>query len=257
MKLCFSTLGCHDRTLKEIISVAKKFDMAALEIRGIAGELNNEKIPCFSAAEASETRKMLSDAKVRPLILGTSCTFHDPTSYESAIQEGYKAIEIAARIGFSAIRVFGDRITEDLCIARVANGVETLCRYAENFGVDVYLEVHGDFITEQSLVPITKQCGALARFGLIWDACHTRNTFPDPRRFYDLFATFIRHVHLKDIRGTQHVLPGDGEIPIKEITDYMTAKGYDGYFSLEWERKWHPELQPIEDALALYTKILK
>ena len=38
MKLCFSTLGCHDRTLEEIFSLAKKFNIDALEIRGVNGK---------------------------------------------------------------------------------------------------------------------------------------------------------------------------------------------------------------------------
>lgn len=260
MKLCFSTLGCHDRTLEEIFSLAKKFNIDALEIRGIAGELDNEKIACFSAKNAGGTKAAFADVGVRPLVLGTSCTFHDPDGYENAIKEGYAAIEIAARIGFSAIRVFGDRITQNDatgCIQRVSEGVKALCDYASAFGIDVYLEVHGDFITEQSLAPIIEACGSHPRFGLIWDVCHTRNTYPDPRVFYDRFAPYIRHVHLKDINGAQHVLPGEGTLPLEKIAKHLTKKGYNGYFSLEWERKWHPELPPIEEALVRYFHIMK
>lgn len=259
MKLCFSTLGCHDHSLEEILSLAKNHGIDALEIRGISGELDNEKIACFSKEEASETKKAFARLGVRPLVLGTSCAFHDLSKYEAALAEGYAAIEIASRIGFSAIRVFGDRTLGDEaeCIDRVCEGVLSLCRYAERFGVDVYLEVHGEFNTEERLLLVIERCGAHPRFGLIWDACHTRNTFPDPRVFYDRFAPYIRHVHLKDIKGEKHMFPGEGTLPLKQIAVYLTERGYGGYFSLEWERKWHPELPPIEEALERYLCIMK
>ena len=141
------------------------------------------------------------------------------------------------------------------CIKRVSEGVKALCDYASGFGIDVYLEVHGDFITEERLAPIVARCEASPRFGLIWDACHTRNTYPDPRVFFDRFAPYIRHVHLKDINEARHVLPGEGTLPLEEIAKYLTKKGYNGYFSLEWERKWHPELPPIEEALEKFVAL--
>ena len=260
MKLCFSTLGCTDYTLNDVICVAKRFGIDALEIRGLSGELDNEKISHFSMAESKKTKAMLSHSALTPLVLGTSCTFHESEKTDAALREGYAAIEIAARLGFSAIRVFGDRVTDEgeaACIARVADGVHTLCRSAESYGVDVYLEVHGDFVTEERLMPVIMRCGECPRFGLIWDICHTRESYPDPRAFYDRFAGVIRHVHMKDIIDGKHVLPGEGTLPIREIADYMTAHGYDGYFSLEWEKKWHPELPPMEHALERYCRIMR
>ena len=37
----------------------------------------------------------------------------------------------------------------------------------------------------------------------------------------------------------------------------LIEDGYTGYFSLEWERKWEPELEPIEIALEHYKKLLE
>ena len=192
-------------------------------------------------------------------VLGTSATFHDKENFENALAEGHAAIDIAGAIGCPAIRVFGDNLTSDPegAIARVADGIFTLCEYAKERGVDVLLEVHGQFVTEAALMPIVHRCGAHPRFGLLWDVCHTRNSFPDFRAFYALFAPYIRHVHFKDIIGDRHTLPGEGTLPLKEIADMMTAGGYDGCFSLEWERKWHPELPPIEQALEKYTAIFR
>jgi hypothetical protein len=39
--------------------------------------------------------------------------------------------------------------------------------------------------------------------------------------------------------------------------DRLLADGYDGYFSLEWEKKWHPEIGNIEPAMDAICKILR
>ena len=252
MKWCFSTLGCTDRTLPEVISLAKRYGISAVEIRGLSGEINNEKIPDFARENALATKKMLSDAEVLPLILGTSASFHDKDSFEKNILEGKKALEIASRIGFSAIRVFGNSIKENESevISRVANGVRELCVFADKLGVLVFLEVHGDFNTVERLMPIVDICREYNSFGVIWDICHTHETYgKNWREFYDSLAPYIRHVHFKDVKERKQVLPGDGELPIRAVAEYMTSKGYDGYFSLEWEKYWHKDLPEIETAL--------
>ena len=69
---------------------------------------------------------------------------------------------------------------------------------------------------------------------------------------------YIRHVHLKDMLpdGTL-VATGDGEIPLLPIIDRLLTDGYDGYFSLEWERKWKTYLAPIEEALVRYAELVE
>jgi sugar phosphate isomerase/epimerase len=259
IKWCFSTLGCTDRSLQEILALAARFGVSALEVRGIGGVLNNGEIADFAPENAAKTKELMAAAGVTPLILGTSVSFHDEEKFAENLQMGSRDIEIAARLGFSAVRVFGNRIVGDeaACIRRVAEGVRTLCRAAAEKGVSVFLEVHGDFHTVSRLMPIAELCGACENFGLIWDICHTHAAYgADWRRFYEPLAPFIRHVHLKDIKKGVHVLPGEGELPIREVVTALTDNGYDGWFSLEWEKHWHKELPEIEPAMESLLRTL-
>ncbi|MBE6595078.1 MAG: sugar phosphate isomerase/epimerase [Ruminococcaceae bacterium] len=252
MKWCFSTLGCTDRSLGEILALAHRYGIAAVEVRGIGGVLDNGEIADFAPENAPKTKEMLQGAGVMPLILGTSVSFHDKEKFAENLQAGKRDIEIAARLGFSAVRVFGNRIVGDEaeCIGRVAEGVRALSLVAAPLGVSVLLEVHGDFNTVPRLISIIERCDGCENFGLIWDICHTHAIYgADWRRFYDALAPFIRHVHLKDIKKGLHVLPGEGELPICEVIRTMQADGYEGCFSLEWEKHWHKELPEIEVAL--------
>ena len=259
MNLCFSTLGCSERNLDEILALCADFGFSSIEIRGIGGVLDNRLIPDFGRERISETAEKFKSAGVAPLILGTSCSFHEKDNFESAVSEGDAAVFTAASLGAFGIRVFGNNLGENPAESteRVTDGIRRLCKTADENGVDVLLEVHGDFNTVETLMPVASALKSEKRFGLIWDICHTQKTYGENwREFYDAFRPFIRHVHIKDIRGDTLVLPGDGEIPIKEIAAYMISDGYSGAFSLEWEKKWHPELAEIEEAIIKFIEIM-
>lgn len=252
MKRCFSTLGCTEYSLEQALALANRFGVTALEVRGLQGELDNARIAAFAPDRIDRTAEAFRNAGVIPLILGTSCAFHEENKAADALREGFLSVELAARVGFRAIRVFGNRIVgeERSCIDRVADGIGRLCAYAKEQNVDVLLETHGDFNTEARLRAVCDRCGGRDNFGLIWDVCHTHATYGDRwTEFCDRFVPYIRHVHLKDIDGRNNVLPGTGILPLPEMADYLVGLGYEGYFSLEWERKWHPDLPPVEQAL--------
>ena len=257
MNLCFSTLGCTEKSLDEILDLCASFEFSMLEIRGIGGVLDNRLIPDFSEEKISSTTERFKKADAAPLILGTSCSFHEKENFESAVSEGSAALQTAAALGARGIRVFGNNLGENPAEStdRVIDGIRQLC--AEKADVDVLLEVHGDFNTVEALMPVVKALKNEKHFGLIWDICHTQKTYGENwREFYDAFRPFIRHVHIKDIKGDKLVLCGDGDIPIKQIASQMLSDGYGGAFSLEWEKKWHPELAGIEEALIKFKEIM-
>ena len=94
-------------------------------------------------------------------------------------------------------------------------------------------------------------------FGLIWDIGSSDMVYGENwQPFYELIRPFIKHVHLKDQNGEELTLPGEGSIPIVPIVKRLIADGYDGCFSLEWEKKWCPEIGNIEPALDKLTELL-
>ena len=260
MNLCFSTLGCTERSLDEILELCTRFGFAQLEIRGIGGVLDNRLIPDFGEDRIDKTAQRFKSAGVTPLILGTSCSFHEKENFENAVTEGEAAVLTAAALGASGIRVFGNNLGKNPSEStkRVIDGISSLCKTADESGVDILLEVHGDFNTVETLMPVVSALKNEKRFGLIWDICHTQKTYGENwREFYNAFREHIRHVHIKDLSGDELVLPGDGEIPVKNIVSHMICDGYSGAFSLEWEKKWHPELAEIEEAIVRFKEIMQ
>ena len=139
IKWCFSTLGCTERSLSEIISLANKYSISAVEIRGMGGKLDNESIPEFAKSNLLLTKDVFKKAKITPLVLGTSLSFHDEVDLHKNISAAKNALNIAYNVGFDSIRVFGNSIVgeEKLCVERVASGVREVCFAAQKVGITV------------------------------------------------------------------------------------------------------------------------
>lgn len=267
-KLCFSTLGCAGLCLAESARLGKTHGMSGIELRGIAGETDARKIPDLAAEHAADSRALLDEVGIVPVVLGTSCKFHDPGKRRAALDEGVTSAKAAAGLGIPFIRVFGNDAKPDAATATrsVIEGIGELCAAAGD--VIVLLEVHGDFNRSEALMPVIGALdrGGVRNFGLIWDVAHSDRAYGSEwQRFYNDIAPWVRHVHIKDhvliaagsgTRSFRLTMPGDGEIPIRDIVRRLALDGYSGYFSLEWERMWHPELPPIEDALPRFVEIM-
>ena len=266
MKLSFTTLGCPDWPFQKIMDEAGRLGFDALEIRGVDGVMRAENIPLFFPENLAGTLDALAQRKLGLIGFGTSAKFHDPDGYEAAVDEGKKAIDVCARASIPYIRVFGDAIAgeavRDGVIGRVVSGIRALCDYADGKGVEVLLEIHGNFNTIENVGAVIDGLKDCRGFGILWDIEHSDKTYGDGwRDFYACIKPYIKHVHVKDhVRNNgafELCLMGEGDIPIADIVKTLNADGYTGYYSLEWEKKWHPELPEPDIALPQYMDFMK
>lgn len=267
MKLSFTTLGCPAWSFAKILDEARKMGFDGIEVRGVNGVMRAEEIEMFSPESAEETKAQLRAHGLEAIGFGTSASFHDEARYEGAIDEGRKAIDVCHRMGFPFIRVFGDRIAapgeREAVIGRVVSGMGELCDYAEGKNVQVLLEVHGEFNTVENVRPIIDALGGKEAFGILWDIEHSDKVYGDDWLvFYRAIQPHILHTHIKDYHrkadgGFELCLVGEGDIPIVDIVKQLRADGYDGYYSLEWEKKWVPALEEPEVALPAYKAYME
>ena len=257
MKLCFSTLGCADYDLPAVVRLCYQSGIRTVELRGLGGELDFRRMPAFAPDRIEETRKQLASAGVTPLVLGSSCAFHDVEKRDATLAEGVAVLHTAAALGAMGVRVFGNRAVGERPAVPVMEGIEALLAATPETNVSVLLEVHGDFNTVPALAPILEHFKNEPRFGLIWDIAHSHTAYGENWPvFYEAIAPYVRHVHIKDAHGDRLTLPGEGDIPIVPIVRQLAKDGYTGACSLEWERKWHPELPPVEQALVAFTTLM-
>jgi hypothetical protein len=53
------------------------------------------------------------------------------------------------------------------------------------------------------------------------------------------------------------VLTGTGEVPVERQIVALAKTGYAGYYSFEWEKRWHPEIEEPEVAFAQFATVAR
>jgi sugar phosphate isomerase/epimerase len=266
LPLCFSTLGCPQWEWKTILKNAAESGYAALELRGIRGEMDLTKSPVFQNARLDESLSDLKALDLQIVNLGASSKMHEPdaTKRQAQLDEGKRFIDLAARLRVPYIRVFPDKLVEgesaSTTMKRIAEGLRELGEYAKGSGVTVILESHGDFTTSSSLLEIMK-AAEMPSVALLWDAHHTAVAGKeDPASTFRLLSRYVRHVHLKDSKPagkeSRYVLTGKGTVPVRQTVKVLVEGGYRGFYSFEWEKAWHPEIEEPEVAIPHFAKVM-
>jgi sugar phosphate isomerase/epimerase len=264
--IAFSTLGCPAWSWKTILEQADQLGYAALELRGVAGEMDLTKVPELTGSRLADTKKDLAALEIVISDLGASSRMHekDPATRQAQFDEGKRFIDLAHAMQVKYVRMFGDKFPEgeprEDVMKRVVEGFQQMAAYAEPANVTVLQESHGDFTRSKDLVAIESAVHSKA-FAILWDAHHTFVAGNEaPADTWAALGRFVRHTHLKDSKpkGTdrQYVLTGTGEVPVKEQVAVLAKAGYTGYYCFEWEKKWHPEIEEPEVAFPHYARTM-
>jgi sugar phosphate isomerase/epimerase len=266
LPLAFSTLGCPAWTWSTILEQARLLGYAAIELRGLQGEMDLTKRPELQGSKLKESLDQLAAHELKVSDLGASAQLHGPDAVARAAQidEAKRFIDLAHALQAPYVRVFANNWVAGeehrVTIERIAAGLRELGQYAQGSGVIVLVESHGDFTTSPDLLAVLTAT-ASPNVGLLWDAHHTVVSGHEaPADTWKALGPFIRHTHLKDSRpekdGVRYVLTGEGTVPVRETVRVLVAGGYKGYYCFEWEKKWHPEIEEPEVAFPQYARVM-
>jgi sugar phosphate isomerase/epimerase len=269
--IAFSTLGCPGWSWKQVLEQADTLGYTALELRGIAGEMDLPKVPELQGTRLKETMNDLGALGIVISDLGASAHMHEKeaAARQAQFDEGRRFIDLAKAMNVKYVRMFGDKVGEgearEDAIKRVIDGFQQMAEYAKTAGVVVLMESHGDFTNSKELTQIIEGVNADA-FRLLWDAHHTFVAGQEqPAATWKALGKWVRHTHLKDSvqkPGTtgeadrQYVLTGQGNVPVKEQVQVLVKAGYKGFYCFEWEKRWHPEIAEPEVAFPHYAKTM-
>ena len=261
LKISFSTLGCPDWSLDQIMSFADANGYSGIEIRGIKRQMYLPLVPEFSnLSQISLTLQKMEDHDLKFVDLGSSAAMHFPDGItrNQNLGEAKNYIDLAAKMNSPYVRVFPNELpverSKEESIKLIIDGLRDLGEYAANKNVTVLLESHGKLIYKDDLYKVMRGVGH-SHVGMVWDICNMWvATKEPPRDVYNLLRPYIKHTHIKDMTLTngkeEYVLLGKGEVPIFEAINILRRNGYSGYYSFEWEKLWHPEIQAPEIALS-------
>jgi len=285
-RLAFSTLACPDWSLLQVVTAAATLGYQGVELRLLAGEVDLLVCPEFSPARQAETRQLLREHNVEICGLASSVRFDHDSATERARQLdiGRRYLDLAAELGAGFVRIFGDTLPaldqlpeRDRAVTAIAGLMRVLADYAhrQTPGVRLVVETHGDFVGSEWMARLVRRVGN-PHLGVLWDTHHPWRFAGEPlgetaRRL----GSTIGHTHWKDStsavapassaasreatqrarelmsghREAAYCLLGEGEFPAVECLRELARCEYTGWYSLEWEKAWHPELADPEIAL--------
>lgn len=291
LKISFSTLACPDWSWFDVLEHGPAYGYQGVEIRLLARETNLLQVPDLAASHRSKRRQELNDAGFAVAGLASSVRFDGREASERAhqLEQGRRYIELAADLGAEFIRVFGDLLPEqpiarEAVMQQVADGLRILGEAAQPLGVQILLETHGDFSASPPAAEVMRRVNH-PHVGLVWDTHHPWRFFDEPlAETWQRLRPWSRHTHWKDSvrvlepqptsveavaaaqaasalmgghRHADYVLFLGGEFPAHECLRLLRESGYTGWYSLEWEKMWHPDLAAPEIALPLFPKKMR
>ena len=229
MKLSLLTylLG-KDMTLDELLDIVRKTGIEGIELRAEADHKHGVELN-LDATQRADVKKRFEDAYVPFACLATGCKFEDldEAKRQEEIDRAKRYCDLAADCGAPRIRVFGNAFPEGAdkqqVIQNVGAALREIAEHAAPRGIDVCLEMHGDFYWwEYALQAV--ELADHPRVGIVHNCDEREMTFGPISTFYEPVKTYIRHVHMHDL---------ESGYPYKSLFAMLKRDGYAGFMSLE------------------------
>ncbi|MCL1829266.1 MAG: AMP-binding protein, partial [Oscillospiraceae bacterium] len=160
-----------------------------------------------------------------------------------------RCVDCAALVGASYIRVGakgnGGKEAED---GAVIECLKQCLPYADEKRIVILIETCGIY-SDTSRLRDVLNVFARDNPAALWDT-HSpyRQCSEDPETTIQNLGAYIKHVHIRDSEitegETRFCLPGEGSLPLSEMTDALRSVNYNGFISLEWNPSWNESFGP-------------
>lgn len=260
-RLAFSTLACPGWSLERVVEAAGQYGYDGVELRLLDGETI---APDIDAAERRRVRSMLRGAGLPVVAVDTSIRLAG-TDPGEAVAELRAFLDLAAEWESPVVRVFGGHLpagqARDAGLDAMARPLAAVAPDCERRGIAIGVETHDAFSSARAVASLLSRVDSPA-VGALWDVLHTCRMGETPEEVTDLLGERLLHVHVKDGRGeigleSWDLVPlGEGDVPLAGILRALRGRGYRGWLTVEWEKKWHPEIAEPEVALPQHAETM-
>ncbi|MDF2922431.1 MAG: hypothetical protein K0R57_1345 [Paenibacillaceae bacterium] len=256
MKLGFSTLSFDSWDIGETIRQCRLWGYTGIELREGSVSFAERDQP---SEARREIRSMLDHAGIAVTNIGASIFLlgDSEEEYGRMLLELQAMHTMAKDYGAKGIRVFLGNMESRIDKPRGPIGYERLVQWLQEAcgrlapdGIEIWIETHNEFSTGRRLGMLLRDVDR-SNCKVIWDVLHPLEQGESPETTLGFLGAHCAHVHIKDAVPHDHILEnnwrytgiGCGCLPLREMMELLIRQGYDGYYSLEWESRWRPELQ--------------
>jgi sugar phosphate isomerase/epimerase len=262
-RVAFSTLAFPDATLASAVSLGRRWGYTGVELRLIDGELIDPQMP---AAARAQVRRTVTEAGLPVVAVDSSIRLTD----DDPGPDLRRFLELASDWESPLVRVFGGSLAADRAgrqeqLRDAARVLESCVPLARRLGVAIGVETHDDFSASSAVAELLALADAEGAdpewVGAVWDSHHPYRVGEQPADVYANLGQRILLAQVKDARrgpdgGWQLVLLGEGEVPVRQMLGLLAAGSYPDWISVEWEKRWHPEIEAPEVALPQHRRVL-
>jgi sugar phosphate isomerase/epimerase len=253
MKLSLDTYAIGtDLSLRDLLELLPANGFDGVEFRCEAGQRHGVE-PETSPQERRRIRTLLAEAGIEVACLSTGQRYEspDPAVRQAAIKRTQQFVDLAADLGCGRIRVFGNDFPEGVpkqeVIQYVGESLRQCGQYAEGKGVDVLLEMHGQFYYWEYCLGAV-QIADHPQVAINYN-CDQRDLVDGSVAFtFGQVKDYVRHVHLHDLENPR--------FPYKELFGILQEIGYGGFCSLEEGYRDGGEVKVIALYAALYRELV-
>jgi sugar phosphate isomerase/epimerase len=279
MRIAFSTLAFPEASLGAAVAVGRECGYEGIELRLIDGELID---PRMSPSDRAAVKRTVQAANLPVAAVDSSIRLTDaagdpgsgpggspgPGGSRGPGAELRAFLELASEWEAPVVRVFGGALAEGGPARRdglkaAARVLEEAAPVASGLGVTIGVETHDSFSASATVAELLSMVDSPV-IGAVWDSHHPHRMGEHPSETYRNIGDRLLLAQVKDAKrapgradGWQLVLLGDGEVPVRLMLGLLATGGYQGWVSVEWEKRWHPEIEPPELALPQHIKLLR
>ena len=265
MRLAYSTLACPGRRLEETLELGVRAGYEGVELRLIDGELID---PGMSAQDRGRVADACAKAGLPIAAVDSSIRVAAPADPHDVLAQISAFLDLAAEWGAPTVRVFGGELPDAGAarqerLASAAGVLQRASDRAERLGVRVGVETHDAFLASATVAELLALVPS-EWVGAVWDSHHPCRAGETAAQVYAAIGSRLCLAQVKDATRTGagpddwRLVPlGEGEVPVREMLRLLTQGGYDGWVSVEWEKRWHPEIDEPERALPQHLRLLR
>jgi sugar phosphate isomerase/epimerase len=267
MKLAFSTIACPAWTWEHAIDQACALGYDGIEWRVIDSEVVTPDFPFDKAPKIAKTTAA-AGLGVPALDSSIQLTTKPGEDRDRVLDGSRRMLRLAAALGAEHLRLFAGNYPESVsdadALVWTQEALVALQPEARDTGVRMALELHYcgwdragiRGTTSSSFLSTVLSSVDVPEAGLQWDIGNPFLESEPAEQTWDNVRERLTYLQVKDmLKGADkwtHALLGEGELPVDDMIRWVIDSGFDGWFSFEWEKLWHPKLAEPEVALPTF-----
>lgn len=270
-KIAGHTMGTPEYTVCEAIELLSWIGADGVEI--VVQDGYKSGLPRYaSQEELAKIKKCAEDFHIQIIALtpyNSRFDSLDEKVRQAEIADIRKVVDYCEYFGAKYIRIYGgnraagDNVQIPDRRAKLVDSMRTLGDYAQSKGVTLVIENHFNTMTvsAKESAELMKEINHPA-VRVLYDQANL--AFTENEGYEEAVALqqdYVVYMHVKDLvfkegvgfssgdvshpdeseRNVYTRIVGQGVLPWQKVLSLVHQKGYDGWLSLEYERRWHPD----------------